>query len=57
MNSRSERLRQTVVKQAQKELEKVDDIQVDDKATVKFTEDGYWVQAWLWLPPDQVTTN
>lgn len=31
-----------------------DDISVDENATVLNTEDGYWVQAWLWVCNDDV---
>lgn len=27
-----------------------DDVQIDEDAVVSETEDGVWVQAWVWLP-------
>jgi hypothetical protein len=34
-----------------------DDTAVDDNATVSVTEDGYWVQAWLWVSDDELETG
>jgi len=29
-----------------------DDLEIDDDATVSEADNGYWVQAWVWVPQD-----
>lgn len=31
-----------------------DDVQIDDDALTSHTDDGVWVQAWVWLPKEDV---
>lgn len=33
-----------------------DDIQIDDKALVARTDDGAWVQAWVWVSTEKEDT-
>jgi len=33
-------------------LHQCDEIEIDDEALVSEAEDGYWVQAWVWVDPN-----
>lgn len=34
-----------------------DDIEIDDKPTLAMSDDGTWVQAWVWVSDEDVKTK
>lgn len=45
---------QLAVALAARELFESDTLEVDDDAKVSWTEGGVWVQAWLWIPDEDL---
>lgn len=44
----------TLRERALAEYGRGDDVEIDEDAVVSSVEDGYWVQAWLWLYGDAI---
>ena len=56
-NEQQEEDRQAAREAAIDMVDDDDDTAVDDNATVSVTDDGYWVQAWLWVSDDDLETG
>lgn len=47
------KLREAIIQEA-RELYQDDLLQIDNDAKLSETEDGTWVQAWVWVPDPEV---